>query len=105
MIPSLVVALDAVPLTPNGKVDRAALPDPFKAAATASSATYEPPAPGMEQMLARIWSDVLKVERVSAQDNFFEPRVSFTPAAAGSGGSRVGIRVAAWIRACCSSSR
>ena len=72
MIPSLVVALDAVPLTPNGKVDRAALPDPFKAAATASSASYEPPAPGMEQMLARIWSDVLKVERVSAQDNFFE---------------------------------
>jgi hypothetical protein len=53
-------------------VDRAALPDPFKAAAMASSASYEPPAPGMEQMLARIWSDVLKVERVSAQDNFFE---------------------------------
>jgi amino acid adenylation domain-containing protein len=72
MIPSLVVALDAVPLTPNGKVDRAALPDPFKAAAMTSSASYEPPALGMEEMLARIWSDVLKVERVSAQDNFFE---------------------------------
>jgi hypothetical protein len=71
MIPSLVVALDAVPLTPNGKVDRAALPDPFKGAAMAS-ATYEPPAPGMEQLLARIWADVLKIERIGAQDNFFE---------------------------------
>ncbi len=71
MIPSLVVALDAIPLTPNGKVDRAALPDPFKGAAMAS-ATDEPPAPGMEQLLARIWSDVLKIERIGAQDNFFE---------------------------------
>ena len=71
MIPSLVVTLDAVPLTPNGKVDRAALPDPFRSRSVDANA-YEPPAPGLEQTLAAIWADVLKIDRVGAQDNFFE---------------------------------
>ena len=52
MIPSIVVGLDAVPLTPNGKVDRNALADPFKNASRAA-ASHDPPAPGMEQMICR----------------------------------------------------
>jgi acyl carrier protein len=71
MIPSIVVALEAVPLTPNGKVDRNALPDPFRAALRAI-VSHDPPAPGMEQMMAEIWQSVLAVDRVAADDNFFE---------------------------------
>jgi amino acid adenylation domain-containing protein len=71
MIPSLVVTLDAVPLTPNGKVDRAALPDPFAGSARAG-AERAPPAPGIEQALADVWREVLQVEAVGADDNFFE---------------------------------
>jgi AMP-binding enzyme/phosphopantetheine binding protein len=70
MIPSLVVAISAVPLTPNGKVDRAALPDPFGGTAN-DSAEYEPPTTAMEVLLASVWSDVLKVERIGLNDNFF----------------------------------
>jgi amino acid adenylation domain-containing protein len=71
MIPSVVVALEAVPLTPNGKVDRKALPDPFKGVLQ-PAADYQPPAQGTEHQLAKIWREVLKVERVGAEDNFFE---------------------------------
>lgn len=70
MVPSLVVTLDSVPLTPNGKVDRGALPDPFKNARL--TANHEPPAPGLEQVIAGIWRDLLKVDRIGANDNFFE---------------------------------
>jgi amino acid adenylation domain-containing protein len=70
MIPSLVVGITAVPLTPNGKVDRAALPDPFGGTAN-DSAEYEPPTSAMEVLLASVWSDVLKVERIGLNDNFF----------------------------------
>jgi amino acid adenylation domain-containing protein len=71
MIPSLFVTLDAMPLTPNGKVDRAALPDPFQGAVRAG-VEHVPPAAGVEQALADIWREVLQVERVGAEDNFFE---------------------------------
>ncbi len=71
MIPSVVAAVDAIPLTPNGKVDRAALPDPFKNAVQAAR-HYVPPEGGAEQTMAEIWRDILKVERVGAEDNFFE---------------------------------
>jgi acyl-CoA synthetase (AMP-forming)/AMP-acid ligase II len=71
MVPSLVVELDAIALTPNGKVDRAALPDPFGNAA-AGNTQYEAPGTEMEQLLAGIWSEVLKIERVGANDNFFD---------------------------------
>jgi amino acid adenylation domain-containing protein len=70
MIPSLVVTIEAIPLTPNGKVDRAALPDPFGRSAV-DAAEYEPPTSPLEVLLASIWSDVLKVERVGLNDNFF----------------------------------
>jgi amino acid adenylation domain-containing protein len=71
MVPSLVVAIDAIPLTPNGKMDRAALPDPFQNA-RAATAEYEAPVSQMERLLADVWTDVLKVERVGLHDNFFE---------------------------------
>jgi amino acid adenylation domain-containing protein len=71
MVPSLVVAIDSVPLTPNGKVDRAALPDPFRSAA-AAAAEFEPPGSPMEILLASVWAEVLKVERIGRNDNFFD---------------------------------
>ncbi|MFN7985362.1 MAG: amino acid adenylation domain-containing protein [Vicinamibacterales bacterium] len=71
MIPAVVVRIDEAPLLPNGKLDRAALPDPF-AGATHARADYVAPAPGMELTLATIWRNLLKVPRVSAEDNFFE---------------------------------
>jgi hypothetical protein len=71
MIPSTVLALPAIPLTPNGKLDRSALPDPFRNVQRAAI-VREPPAPGAEQMLAEIWQSVLKVDSVAADDNFFE---------------------------------
>lgn len=71
MIPSVVVAVDAVPLTPNGKVDRAALPDPFRNAVQTSREFVAPDA-GDEQVMADIWREILQVERVGAEDNFFE---------------------------------
>ncbi|MEO8152051.1 MAG: amino acid adenylation domain-containing protein [Rhizobacter sp.] len=71
MIPSVVAAVDAIPLTPNGKVDRAALPDPFKNAVQASR-SFVAPSPGVEQTMAEIWRDILQIERVGAEDNFFE---------------------------------
>jgi amino acid adenylation domain-containing protein len=71
MIPSVFVAMSALPLTPNGKVDMRALPDPFQNAMN-SGGSYEPPAPGLEQVIADIWRDLLQVERIGADDNFFE---------------------------------
>ena len=71
MIPSLFIPMEHLPLTPNGKIDRSALPTPFRAAA-ASSATYVPPAPGAEQLLAGLWGELLKVDSVGANDNFFD---------------------------------
>ncbi len=71
MVPSVVVTLDSVPLTPNGKVDRMSLPDPFKNTLR-TAASREPPAPGTEQQIAQIWQDILRIDRISAEDNFFE---------------------------------
>ncbi len=67
MVPSAFVALDAMPLTPSGKVDRRALPD----VEAQSDAGFVEPKAGVEQQLAAIWGDVLGVERVGARDNFF----------------------------------
>jgi aryl carrier-like protein len=71
MVPAAYVHLDALPLTPNGKLDRkAALPAP--AEDSYASRTYEEPVGEIEQRLARLWSQLLKVERVGRHDNFFE---------------------------------
>src|SRR6185369_5850231 len=70
MLPAAFVFLKALPLTPNGKVDRRALPEPGDERYTAGDA-YVAPRPGAEQILARIWTEVLGVERVGTEDNFF----------------------------------
>ena len=71
MVPGLVVELERLPLTPNGKVDRGALPEvgPGKAA---GGREYVAPRTTIEEVLANLWEDVLKVERVGVHDNFFE---------------------------------
>jgi amino acid adenylation domain-containing protein len=71
MVPSIFVPLVAMPLTPNGKIDRAALPNPFTAPRRDAS-TREPPATRTERLLAQIWRSLLKLERIDALDNFFE---------------------------------
>ena len=71
MIPSAFVVLDELPLTPNGKVDRRALPAPEEIQTPSDSAHATPRTP-VEELLAGIWADVLKVDHVSGSDNFFE---------------------------------
>jgi hypothetical protein len=71
MLPSFVLTVPGLPLTSNGKLDRAALPDPFRSL-TNDVPLREPPAPGMEQQLAEIWRKALKVDTINAGDNFFE---------------------------------
>ncbi len=68
MVPSAVVALEALPLTANGKVDRQALPIPEAAAAQQA---YTPPTTPAEKTLAQIWAQVLGLEQVGVDDNFF----------------------------------
>ncbi len=68
MIPSAFLSLEALPLTANGKVDRRALPAPERSPESA----YEPPRGTVEETLARIWSEVLGLERVGIHDNFFD---------------------------------
>ncbi|HEX4721334.1 MAG TPA: amino acid adenylation domain-containing protein, partial [Pseudonocardiaceae bacterium] len=68
MVPSAVVALDALPLNPNGKLDRAALPAPDWAARVG----YAPPRTDAERVIAGIWAAALGLARVGIEDNFFE---------------------------------
>jgi amino acid adenylation domain-containing protein len=71
MIPQAFVLLDALPLTPNGKVDRRALPAPATATRNLSTSFVSPRNP-IEAKIARIWSEILGVERIGVNDNFFE---------------------------------
>ncbi|MEV5551376.1 amino acid adenylation domain-containing protein [Streptomyces sp. NPDC052309] len=68
MIPSLYMQVDAIPLTPNGKLDRRALPAPDDT----TTDTYVAPRTPAEERIAAIWSKVLGVERVGVEDNFFD---------------------------------
>ena len=70
MVPSALVVLEALPLTPNGKVDLRALPAP-EASALDASPDYEAPASSLEETLASVWAQVLRVERVGRKDDFF----------------------------------
>ncbi|HEY4591205.1 MAG TPA: amino acid adenylation domain-containing protein, partial [Thermoanaerobaculia bacterium] len=70
MIPSAFVTLEALPLTPHGKVDRKALPAP-EAMESARERIYVAPRSPVEERLAAIWSEVLRVERVGVLDDFF----------------------------------
>ena len=70
MVPAAYVVLDKLPLTANGKLDRKALPSPDSGAYITRD--YEAPVGEVETTLARIWAEVLKVDRVGRNDNFFE---------------------------------
>ncbi|MGS0744331.1 hypothetical protein ACVBEF_21365, partial [Glaciimonas sp. GG7] len=69
MVPAAYVTLAALPLTPNGKLDRKALPAPDGAAYAVSG--YVTPEGETEIILARIWSELLQIERIGRHDNFF----------------------------------
>jgi thioesterase domain-containing protein/acyl carrier protein len=70
-VPALFVALDALPLMPNGKVDRRALPMPDRARPELEKA-FVAPRDDLELQLAQIWEEVLGVRPVGVRDNFFE---------------------------------
>jgi acyl carrier protein len=71
MVPSAFVTLEEVPLTPNGKVDRKALPEPGQRSGEAA-AGYEAARTPVEEVLCRIWERLLKTEQVGIHENFFE---------------------------------
>ncbi|TRT96054.1 MAG: amino acid adenylation domain-containing protein [Microcystis aeruginosa Ma_OC_LR_19540900_S633] len=68
MVPTAFVFLDTFPLTPNGKIDRRALPAPD----LQNQGEYIAPRNPIEEKIAQIWAEVLKLQRVSIEDNFFE---------------------------------
>jgi amino acid adenylation domain-containing protein len=71
MVPAAFVYLPALPLSSNGKVDRKALPAPDLSSRSAGQVHTAPRTPA-EEMLAAIWEDILKLDRVGVEDNFFE---------------------------------
>ncbi|MGC5022574.1 non-ribosomal peptide synthetase [Micromonospora sp. DT47] len=86
LVPAAFVRLDALPLTPNGKLDRAALPAPPDTVATDG---YVPPRTDAETLVAEVYADILRVDKVGALDDFF----------ALGGNSLRGMRAMARIRA------
>jgi amino acid adenylation domain-containing protein len=71
MVPAAFVRLEQMPLTPNGKIDRTALPPPETSAFAVHDGCVAPRTPE-EELLCGIWADVLQLERVGIHDNFFE---------------------------------
>ncbi len=71
MIPAAFVPLETLPQTPNGKLDRKALPAPERSLRAGLDETYAPPRDRVEETLCRIWGEVLGLERVGIHDNFF----------------------------------
>ncbi len=69
MVPSAFVMLERMPLNPNGKIDRRALPAP---AQRGVESNYVAPENPTEELMAQIWAEVLRLERVGMEDNFFE---------------------------------
>jgi amino acid adenylation domain-containing protein len=71
MVPSAFVTLPTMPLSPNGKIDRRALPAPGSVETISGSASRAPETP-LEVAVAEVWSEVLKRAQIGVQDNFFE---------------------------------
>ena len=71
MVPSNILFLDRFPQTPNGKVDRKALPAPHELQQT-SAAEYKAPENDLEVKIADVWREVLYLEQVGVHDNFFD---------------------------------
>lgn len=72
MVPAYLVPLAALPRTPNGKVDRSRLPAPEATAVAAAPTAFVAPAGDVEEMIAAVWRDVLKLPNVGTRDNFFD---------------------------------
>jgi len=70
MVPDFFVFLERLPLTPNGKIDRNALPVPARHVGV--QATETPSLPGLEQAIFTIWKEILSVEHLGLDDNFFD---------------------------------
>ena len=71
MIPAAFVLLDNLPLTPSGKIERRALPAP-EATRSEWAENYAMPRNPLEEVLVKLWAEVLRLERVGIHDNFFE---------------------------------
>jgi acyl carrier protein len=69
MVPSQITLMDALPLTPNGKIDRAALPTTFSGS---GGSDYVAPSTAAESKLYEIWREVLGIEKIGVDDNFFD---------------------------------
>ena len=67
MVPIAWIELESLPLTPNGKIDRKALPEPGRI-----EREYVAPRTPLEETLAAIWAEVLKVDKPGIKDNFFD---------------------------------
>ncbi len=72
MVPALWVRLDALPVTPNGKLDRRALPAPHRERPDHLTQTYVAPRAGLEHDIAEVFARVIGIDRVGALDNFFD---------------------------------
>jgi amino acid adenylation domain-containing protein len=70
MVPAAIVRMESIPLTPHGKIDREALPAPHDRPQTATALVE--PGTDLEQAVARIWAELLAVENVGLNDNFFD---------------------------------
>lgn len=71
MLPSAFGILKNLPLTTNGKIDRQALPE-IESLSSEITANYEPPKTEIEQAIAKIWQQLLQLEKVGINDNFFD---------------------------------
>ncbi|MGB3205430.1 MAG: phosphopantetheine-binding protein, partial [Crinalium sp.] len=72
MVPSATVMLSALPLTPNGKIDRKALPAPTGFQNEEMAQNYVAPHTEIEQTIATVWQQALRLEKVGVHDNFFD---------------------------------
>ncbi len=72
MVPAHFVILDALPQTPNGKIDRKQLPAPDRAVEAVAAVEYVAPSGDLEATIVDVWKDVLKVPQVGMRDNFFD---------------------------------
>ncbi|WP_416671486.1 amino acid adenylation domain-containing protein [Egbenema bharatensis] len=72
MVPTLFVLLETLPLTPNGKVDRRSLPFPQEIDRPIHEISYQSPQTELEKMIVRLWQDVLQIDRIGINDNFFD---------------------------------
>jgi acyl carrier protein len=71
MIPSTLVPIDAVPRTASGKIDRLSLPSPESVSGPSAGPAYTAPRTPVEEAIAALWADVLGVEKVGVDDDFF----------------------------------